>query len=321
VSGFTKPPCAGGGSAGWPKGSRSRTSRIRDGRSLFPPGVVAQVKAIACELPAKRGLPLSRFSIEELRRTVLSEGIVTAIGASTLWRWLDADALRPWRHHAWIYPRDPDFAHKAGIVLDLYNGRWRGRRLGPNCYVICADEKTSIQARDRCHPTRPPQPGAAMRVEHEYARRGALACLAALDIFDGKVIGHMAEKTGIASFDTLVRLVMDQEPYASAERVFWVVDNGSSHRPTTFPNRLATMYPNAMAVHLPVHASWLNQIEIWFSILQRKVLTPNDFADLTALADRIGRFIEYYNEQAEPFHWSYTRLQLNDMIHRLRQAA
>jgi len=266
-------------------------------------------------------VPLSRFSIMEIRRTVLAERIVETVGASTIWRWLDQDALRPWRHHPWIFPRDPDFANKAGRVLDLYERVWEGAPLGPHDYVLSADEKTSIQARDRRHRTQPPRRGRAMRVEHEYKRRGALVHLAAMDVFGGQVRGCFSAKSGIEPFNGLVDLVMNAAPYASADRVFWIVDNGSSHHPRTFPRRLAERYPNALAVHLPVHASWLNQIEIFFSILQRKALTPNDFPNTDAVKERILRFEQHYNATAEPFHWTFTRDKLNDFVRRLNLAA
>jgi hypothetical protein len=133
--------------------------------------VIAEVKAIACELPALRAVPLSRFSTTDVRTEVLTCGLVEQVSRSTIWRWLDEDALHPWRHRAWIFPRDPDFTAKAGVVLDLYQGRFGGRRLGQDDYVVCADE-TSIQARCRCHPTQPAARARAMRVEHEYQRGG-----------------------------------------------------------------------------------------------------------------------------------------------------
>jgi len=259
--------------------------------------------------------------VADVWRVTQSEALLNGISLSTVGRWLAADALRPWRYHLWIFPRGPDFERKAGIVLDLYQGVWQGERLGSDCYVISADEKTSIQARCRCHPPELCQAGRPMRVEHEYERRGAVAYLAALDVRRGKVIGYLSEHTGIDPFNELVGRVMSQEPYASASRVFWIVDNGSSHRPTTFPQRLARRYPNAVAVHLPVHASWLNQIELYFSILQRKVLTPNDFPDLGALEERILRFQEYHNREASPFRWTFTREKLESWYRRLKQAA
>ena len=206
-------------------------------------------------------------------------------------------------------------------MLDLYERVWEGEPLGPNDYVISADEKTSIQARARRHPTQPPESRQAMRVEHEYKRGGAVVYLAALDVFGGHVLGHVSPTSGIAPFTALVDRVMQREPYASAERVFWIVDNGSSHHPNTFPARLAARYPNAIAVHLPVHASWLNQIEIFFSILQRKALTPNDFPNTEAVSDRILGFQERYNATAKPFQWRFTREKLNEFIRRLDLAA
>jgi hypothetical protein len=125
------------------------------------------------------GVPLARWSLPDLRREVLSRGIVATVSGTTLWRWLDADAIRPWRHRSWLFPRDPRFAELAGPVLDLYAGRWNGCSLGPREYVISADEKTSIQARHRRHRPTPVAPGRSMRVEHEYHRRGAWAYVGA----------------------------------------------------------------------------------------------------------------------------------------------
>jgi len=251
----------------------------------------------------------------------LSEGVLESVGTSTIWRWLDQDALRPWRHRPWIFPRDPQFVQKAGRVLDLYARMWEGVALGPRDYVLSADEKTSIQARRRIAPGTPPQPGQTRRVEFEYERGGAVVYLAARDVFNGRIIGQVSPQSGIEPFNALIRRVMSQAPYADAERVFWIVDNGSSHHPGKFPERLAQMYPNAVAVHLPVHASWLNQIEIFFSILQRKVLTPNDFADQQALRECLERFEERYNATAKPFQWTFTREKLNQFIRHLELAA
>jgi len=247
-------------------------------------------------------------------RSIAAQPDGPAVSASTLWRILDRDALKPWRHRSWLFPRDPCFAEKAGRVLDLYAGWWGGLPLSPADCVISADEKTSIQARVRRHPTTPPRPGQAMRVEHAYARGGALAYLAAWDVRRGGVIGRCDTTTGIVAFDHLVDQVLAQEPYRSAPRVFWVVDNGSSHRGTTAVARLQAQHPTLILVHLPTHASWLNQIEIFFSIVQRKVLTPNDFPDLAAVEARLLAFEARYNDTAVPFHWRFTRQQLEDRL-------
>jgi len=232
--------------------------RKRSGRPRAFPPVVAYTKAVACELPRTRGVPLSRWSLAELRDELFASGLVSQISTTTLWRWLAEDPIKPWQHHSWIFPRDPNFAAKATVVLDLDQRVFAGQPLGENEYVISADEKTSIQARCRCHPTLPPGRARVMRVEHEYERRGALAYLAAWDVHRARLFGR-CETTGIAPFDRLVAQVMTTQPYACAERVFWVVDNGSSHRGQASIKRLEGRYANLRLIHLPVHASWLNQ--------------------------------------------------------------
>ena len=278
---------------------------------------VVGVKALACELPAESGAPLSRWGAPELAVEAVARGIVEAVSASTVRRWLAEDVLKPWQHRSWIFPRDPDFAVKAARVLDLYARTWQGELLGEGEFVVCADEKTSIQARCRCHPTLPPGKARMMRVEHEYERKGALQYLAGYDVHRARVIGRMEPTTGIEPFGRLVAQVMTTEPYASADRVFWVVDNGSSHRGRASVTRLTKAWPTARLVHLPVHASWLNQAEIFFSILQRKVLTPNDLTDLDALAARILAFQDRYNATATPFDWCFTRADLDRLLQRI----
>jgi hypothetical protein len=252
-----------------------------------------------------------------LVREVARRGLVASISGRTLWRWLDEDAIRPWQHRSWIFPRDPDFRAKAERVLDLYQGLWNHQRLGADDYIVSADEKTSIQARLRLHPTVPPQPHQAMRVEFEYERGGALAYMAAWDVRRAKVFGRCETTTGIQPFDRLVQQVMEQEPYRKARRVFWIVDNGSSHRGEAARRRLQHAYANLILVHLPVHASWLNQVEIYFSVIQRKVLTPNDFSGLAEVANRLLAFQTYYEQIAKPFEWKYTRADLHELMQKI----
>jgi len=230
---------------------------------------------------------------------------------------LTKDAIKPWQHRCWIFPRDPQFETKTGRLLDLYERVWEGQALKEDEFVLSADEKTSIQARARIHDTLPPQPGDAMKVEHEYARKGAWAYLAALDVHRAKVFGRCETRSGILAFDRLVDQVMTQTPYAEARRVFWIVDNGSSHRGTRSVNRLQGRYPNLVLVHGPVHASWLNQIEIYFSVIQRKVLTPNDFPSLTAVEQRLLAFERHFESIATPFEWRFTRADLARLLHKL----
>ncbi|MCX6021474.1 MAG: IS630 family transposase, partial [Chloroflexi bacterium] len=260
---------------------------------------------------------MSRYSLADLLEAVRAEGWTAAFSRSTLWRILKRDALRPWRFRSWIFPRDPDFEEKATRVLDLYEGVWEGRALGPDEYVISADEKTSIQARCRCHVPERPARKRGWRVEFEYQRRGAVQYLAAWEVRRGRVIGRTEAHTGIEPFGRLVEQVMSQEPYRSALRVFWLVDNGSSHRGAASVERWQAKYPNLVLVHLPMHASWLNQIEIYFSVIQRKVLTPNDFADCTEVEERLAAFAERTNRKAKPFQWKFTRAEFE---RRLREA-
>ena len=218
---------------------------------------------------------------------------------------------------SWIFPRDPGFAAKAGRVLDLYERIWDGRPLGDDEYVISADEKSQLQALSRCHPGLPAAPRRTARVEFEYERHGTLAYVAAYDVHRAKLTGTIAPTTGIAPFSDLVRRVMTTEPYASARRVFWVVDNGSSHAGQASIRRMAGAWPTTTLVHLPVHASWLNQIEIVFSVIQRKVIKPADFEDLDALAARLLAFEPRYNATATPFDWRFTRADLRDLLRRI----
>jgi len=294
-------------------GDRKRPGRPR----RFPAAVVAACKAIACELPATRGVPLGRWSLAELRTEVLATGLVDDVSTTTLWRWLDEDPIKPWQHRSWIFPRDPDFTAKAGLVLDLYQRLFAGQTLGDDEYVVSADEKTSIQARCRCHPTLPPGRARMMRVEHEYERGGALAYLAAWDVHQATLFGRCEQTTGIAPFGRLVAQVMTSQPYASAKRVFWVVDNGSSHRGRASVKRLEGEWRNLCLVHLPIHASWLNQIELVFSVIQRKVLTPNDFTDLAEVEARLLAFQRRYQQTADPFDWRFTRADLHRLLQRL----
>jgi hypothetical protein len=270
-------------------------------------------------LSANLNLPLSRLSTTEIARVAVKQGLVAQISGTTVWRWLSADAIRPWQHRCWIFPRDPHFAEKAGVVLDLYQREWQGKNLKDDEYVLSTDEKTSIQARARCHPTTPPASGRVMRYEHEYERKGALAYLAAWDVGRAKLIGRCEPSTGIKPFHRLVKQTMKREPYRSARRVFWIADGGSSHRGQAAVERMKDWYRNAVLVHTPVHASWLNQIEIYFSIVQRKALMPNDFTDLKAVEQRLLDFQGHYEKIATPFEWKFTREDLRKLLIRLEK--
>jgi DDE superfamily endonuclease len=184
-------------------------------------------------------------------------------------------------------------------------------------FVISADEKTSVQARRRKHPTHSAAPKQPMRIEHEYERCGAWAYMAALDVHHARVFGRCEATTGIDPFHRLVEQVMTRPPYNDARRVFWIVDNGLSHRGEASVQRLKAMFPRLTLVHGPIHASWLNQVEIYFSIVQRKVLTPNDFASLDQLAERLVDFQSDWESTARPFEWKFTRADLATLLAKL----
>jgi hypothetical protein len=249
---------------------------------------------------------------------MLAERLEFDFSPSTLWRLLDEHALRPWRTRYWIFPRDPRFVELASPVLDLYAGLWQGEPLGPKDYVLSLDEKTSIQSRVRLHPTIAAAPGRPTLVEFEYARGGALQYLTAWDVHRARVYGRCEAQTGIAPFGRLVDQVMSQEPYCSADRVFGIVDNGSSHRGAASVRRLRARYANFTLLHLPVHASWLNQVEIYYSIVQRVVLQPNDFLSLADVRLALAEFEARYNRDAQPFDWRFGRSELTALVEKLR---
>jgi hypothetical protein len=285
----------------------------RGRKPVFPPLDQALVKAVTCQRVAETKQPLSRPSLADITAQVRN-ALSKPISRSTVWRILDTDAIKPWRYKYWIFPRDPSFAEKAGPILDLYAGRWQGQLLSSKDHILSADEKTSIQARRRCHPSLPPAPGRAAYIENEYERGGALQYLAAWDVRRGDVMGRCEPKTGIAPFGRLVKQVLAEEPYRSSERLCWIVDNGSSHRGEAAKKRLRQVDSRIILVHTPVHASWLNQVEISFSIIQRKVLTPNDFDDLEAVRLRLALYEELSNQNPTPFQWKFDRTKLTALL-------
>ena len=306
----------------WPAFPASRVNPEAGVRPAFPPSLVVQVKALACELPHRLGLPLSRFSVEDIRQQVLAQGLVAQISGATIWRWLSRDALCPWRHRTWIFPRDPRFVEKAGPILDLYQGLWEGQPLGPGDFVLSADEKTSIQARRRIHASRPPAPGRPTLVEHEYERRGAWAYLAAWDVHRAKIFGRCETTTGIAPFDRLVEDVMGQEPYRSASpRVLDLRQRVLSPRPKS---RSAPAHPAgppsfpSTRRSTPVGSTKSKSTSPSFSA---KSLLPCDFACLADLEAALLAFQYRYEKSAAPFRWTFTRAHLAALMQRLKASA
>ncbi len=239
---------------------------------------------------------------------------MASISGSTLWRWLHEDAIRPWYHRSWIFPRDPEFATKAGRVLDWYAREWEGKALKDDEFVISADEKTSIQARRRKHATQKCRPNTAMRVEHEYTRCGAWAYIAGLDVHHARIFGRCEAKNGIDPFDRLVEQIMTRPPYHDARRVFWIVDNCSAHRGVRAVKRSAQPLLPAHS-RTCSHSCQLAQPDRdLFLDRAAQVLTPNDFPDLNSVAERLLNFQYYWEDKAKPFEWKFTRKDLAELL-------
>jgi transposase len=277
----------------------------------------AAVVALACQLPAATGVPLAHWTGPELAAELAARGLASPMSASSVLRILAEHPVKPWQYQSWIYPRDPDFETKAKVILDLYQGFYHGEPLAPADRILSFDAKPQINARRRLHPTLPAAPGRPVRYEHEYKRQGSLALLAGLDVHTGKVFASTPLTTGIKPFMDLAGQVMARPEYNDAPRVFVIVDNGSDHRGQAAISRLARAHPNAIMIHTPLHASWLNQIEIFFSVIQKKVVTPNDFDSLDALSQTLLAFVDRYNQTARPFSWKFTAADLHHLIDRI----
>jgi transposase len=254
---------------------------------------------MACERPDKWGRSLSQWDCQELADQLVRDGLVAAISADTVRRILHNHQLKPWRQHMWLspqVPRDADFASAVQNVADLYT-----RPLAAHEMVLCIDEKTSLQPRPRKTPTKPACPSRPVQVEHEYGRCGALNLFAAFDTRTGQVYGMTAERKRQKEFIEFLEM-LDREIPTSITAVHVVLDNLRMHKGKQVQAWLA-QHPRFLFHHPPVHCSWMNQVEQWFSILQRKRLAIADFADKKELAAKLQQFIAQWNEKAHPFNW------------------
>lgn len=280
-------------------------------RAFFPPEVRAQTTALVCTPPAQAGVPVARWSCTEVAAALEGLGVVTQIGKSTVWRWLHAERLKPWRFHLWQHVRDPHFLARAKAVLSLYEQAVDLLAVG--VWVVCVDEKTSLQARQGIDPPTPPAPNRPMQVAARYLRRGALQLFAALSVADGQVYGGCRSRKCFADFQAFfLEVIVPEAVRRQVTEIRLILDHGPTHAPKQLAGWLAQQqqaqaWPfTVQVVWLPKYASWLDQIEIWFSILQRKALTPVHHASLDALQERILDFIAHYNRSAHPIQWSYT---------------
>ncbi|HWN09776.1 MAG TPA: IS630 family transposase, partial [Pyrinomonadaceae bacterium] len=224
---------------------------------------------LACERPDILGRSLSQWDCTELAHQLIAEGIVEDISAATVRRILACHHLKPWRHPLWLHPKQPrDAAFYATIMklIDLYT-----RPLRADEIVLSVDEKTSLQPRPRLSPTLPAQPqNIPNRHEHEYKRAGALNLFAAFNTRSGKVYGHCAERKRQREFLAFLE-VLNTEIDECIHIIHLVCDNVSTHHGKEVRKWLAN-HPRFVVHFTPVHCSWMNQVEQWFSILQRKRL-------------------------------------------------
>jgi transposase len=287
----------------------------------FPPSAVTEIKAAACDNARARSEGLSYFSIRDLTEYVRGTLSLLKLAPSTVWKILDQDAIKPWQYRSWISRRDPDFTKYADVVLDLYQGIYMEKPLGKHDYVISGDEKPGLLLRSRMHPTKQPAPGLPGLIEFEYRRHGTAALLALLEVGSGHVVHQTVAKSGIDPFMNLIDKLLENEKYRQAQRLFFVVDNGSSHAREKFQARLnerypSEEYPEMIAVHTPKHASWLNQVELFFSIIGRKSIQKFECRERQQMVDHIAQFVERYNKSATAFKWNYTKADLAERMNK-----
>lgn len=279
-----------------------------------------QATVLACSRPAAQGVPLARWSAAEIVRRLVGLRVVAAIAVSTVSRWLREDKIRPWRYHNWQHIFDPqEFLERARPILRLYETAQDLLRTG--VWLVCTDEKTSIQARRREQATVAPGPDQAGQISPRYTRQGAWQLFGALSVADGLIYGQCQLRKRFAEFRTFVHEVLVPEALRrGVHTLALILDNGSTHAPKRLEGWLAELMATLggrltiQVYWLPRNASWLDQIEIWFSILQRKLLHPNDFDSLDNLEQAILAFIQHYNQVAKPIHWSYTVEKLEQKL-------
>ena len=263
-------------------------------------------------MPKEKGKALSRWSLAEIAAMLVSLGLASSIAVSTICRWFAAEKLKPWRCHNWQHILDPEtFLERARPVLRLYEKA--KELLEQGIWVVCLDEKTSIQARRRQQATQPAIPGHPMHVSHRYERKGALHLFAGLSVADGFKYGQTFLRKRFVDFqEFLLHTIIPESLRRGVHTVKLIMDNSTTHAPKQLESWLqhqiqANDWPLTIeVVWLPVNASWLDQIEIWFSILQRKLLQPNDFDSLEELSQSIIEFIRCQNLLPKPIQWSYT---------------
>jgi transposase len=291
------------------------TDSLRDAprvgrRRLFTPLQRAQVVALACSAPRQYGKPWQRWSGEKLAQVAVEERIVESIAPGTIRTWLRADKIKPWRYHSWQHSTDPQFVAKALPVLDLYAQAPRLQAQGE--LTFCADEKTSIQARQRVTPTKAAAPGEVVQVADRYKRLGAVQLFCALVVASGLTFAQTRLTKKFADFKAFLGDLFQSTLCAGINVVHLILDNGPTHAPKQLGTWLASLELTfeVRLYWLPTYASWLDQVEIIFSKVQRDVLTPSDFPSLVALERALAAYFVELNQHPKPIEWTYTKTKL-----------
>lgn len=276
----------------------------------FTPIERAQIIALACSCPSLQSKPWMRWSGEKLALVAIEQQIVTSISASTVRTWLRKDKIKPWRYHSWQHSQDPQFVEKAEKVLDLYENA--AELIEQDEVVICTDEKTSIQARQPVTTTRAAAPSYPVRVSDRYKRMGALQLFCALAVATGVTFARTRASKKFVDFKAFLLEMFQSSICAGKKVVHLILDNGTTHAPKQLGGWIASLELSfeVRIVWLPKHASWLDQVEIIFSKVQREVLTPNDFGSTMALERRLMRYFEEKNDHPRPIRWTYTKVKL-----------
>lgn len=291
------------------------TDSLRDApragtRRTFTPLQRAQIIALACSAPRQHGKAWQRWSGEKLAQVAIEQQIVERIAPGTIRTWLRADKIKPWRYHSWQHSTDPQFVEKATPVLDLYAQAQSLQARGE--ITVCTDEKTSIQARQRVTATKAAAPGEVTQVADRYKRMGALQLFCTLVVASGLTFAQTRASKKFADFKAFLLAFFQSALCAGVKVLHLILDNGSTHAPKQLGTWLASL-ELAFEVRiywLPKYASWLDQVEIIFSKVQRHVLTPNDFASTLALERTLQTYFAELNQHPKPIQWTYTKTKL-----------
>ncbi len=278
--------------------------------AFFPSAQRAQITALACTLPVESGRPLSRWSSSELAREAVRRGIASDMAASTVRRWLREEKIKPWQRHSWQKSTDPEFLKKATVALNLYERAHDLAQRGE--IVVCADEKTCMQVLTLTGGVDPAQPGKPVRHGARYVRKGVLHLFAGLLVHTGETIACCLPRKRFVEFQTFLQMIFHSLWIKRIRVLHLILDNGSTHAPKQIRRWVRSLkLPFKVRIHwLPVNASWLDQVEIVFSPLERKVFTPTHFADLHELESRVMAYFAERNVKPKPIQWSYTSAML-----------